>query len=889
MGKLVNVVLADGTVSAVSEEDAARLTAGKYAHEQSTEEQTGAARQAVKEREHSGIGSKIRAGVEGLADTATLGAYGKARNYVAGDEVAHDSSADAEVNPGSRFAGEALGLVAPTGLLGDAAKVGSEFTGLGLASEAGEGAAGAVLSKFSNGVATKGVERVAGATGRAVEGAIFGAGAHVAETNVTGDPLTIEGLVEGAGIGSILNVGGGYFADKLMGLGSKAADAAAGAKEIGADYELLSKGQELWRKPPESWESFSEAVQAKQATNQELFNAADKADKAYQGFVKTGLDGQITKAENAINSISRRWNEDIVIPKAADTADASGLGFDVSDNAAKPGMRAGDASGLGFDTSDVNVKAPSTPVEPQRVTKQVLDQETGKYRTWTKAQEPPAPVTVDPRPPITEETATRLKDFRDRLRRIDQLRAGGWDLDAKVQNKFGVSEWSKNPEIAADPKRAVEELRSLQNDLRGQFPKATRKVAFKEIPEAPPAIPPEPDKLRLPKNLKELSLQRPETVAKIHNVVASDPASTAAYERLAKEVGVRPEDGITGLHAELGKYISAQDRLVATARAQAAKEAGDGFIPFLRRGLKKFTVYGVSRAADTALSGGLAGAAGRVFAGEAARVGMDKFEESALGGMLMKARLGTTQRLGELVGKAATATAKGIDKMAPITSFLSQSFPHGESDKERDMRKLAMKRAREVSAAALTAPNHVYAAIQPLLGHDSDIGYSIHSHVTSAMNYLNQTAPKDPGTVMHMFGSDYQPSHDEAMTFAYRMEAVLSPYKAIQRSFGGDYNPAAAEALWTVWPNLMQRVAEEVTHNAIHLQGMTYEKAEGLSALLRAPLTGLQEQTTTVALQGLYLPQPPSAGGGKSGGGAPGRPPAVQSQVAGSSVSGLIH
>ena len=68
----------------------------------------------------------------------------------------------------------------------------------------------------------------------------------------------------------------------------------------------------------------------------------------------------------------------------------------------------------------------------------------------------------------------------------------------------------------------------------------------------------------------------------------------------------------------------------------------------------------------------------------------------------------------------------------------------------------------------------------------------------------------------------------------------------------------------------------------------TMRRAGALSAIFRSPMTGYQDPTISTALQAMYLPKPaPSPSGGR-GSQPTGRPPAVQSQVAGSSVANLI-
>jgi len=98
--------------------------------------------------------------------------------------------------------------------------------------------------------------------------------------------------------------------------------------------------------------------------------------------------------------------------------------------------------------------------------------------------------------------------------------------------------------------------------------------------------------------------------------------------------------------------------------------------------------------------------------------------------------------------------------------------------------------------------------------------------------------------------------------------------------------------LWAVYPATMNELAQELSLAAPNLTGLTYAQASAYSNLFRTPLTGLQQPAVFNAIQGNYMqaqsaaPQPagPAGGAPKK---AVGRPPAVQSPVAGSSVANL--
>jgi hypothetical protein len=163
------------------------------------------------------------------------------------------------------------------------------------------------------------------------------------------------------------------------------------------------------------------------------------------------------------------------------------------------------------------------------------------------------------------------------------------------------------------------------------------------------------------------------------------------------------------------------------------------------------------------------------------------------------------------------------------------------------------------------------------------VAFKIHTAILTAVNHLAQMAPKDPGIDITLRGSNWRPSAEQSLAFAHRIEAVEDPLLAIVRTIQGDSHPAAAETLWAVHPAIMSEFAQEFM--ASDHTDLTYEAEARMAQLLRIDV-GLRRPEVLATLQGMYLPKP-QAPAGQSGGGAPGRPAAVKSKVAGSSVSAL--
>lgn len=260
-----------------------------------------------------------------------------------------------------------------------------------------------------------------------------------------------------------------------------------------------------------------------------------------------------------------------------------------------------------------------------------------------------------------------------------------------------------------------------------------------------------------------------------------------------------------------------------------------------------------------------------------------------IGGSLMQGKTGLREKIGGIAARFAGAAAAPVGRLGPVLANLGGRLGDGQRDTERDPRKQTVNRITEVLNAKYSGPDAMFHALQPMMGFPGDVAVKLHQQVMRGIQYLAAMIPKDPGIHIMPSGSKWVPSHQDAVEFAHRYEAVMKPMQAIQRAVAGQGHPAATEALWTVWPALMTELATEAAHVASQNPRMTYEKGSVLSALYRTPMTGLQTPQVAVTLQGLFLPKPTPPAQGGSGGSSPGRPAAVNSRVAGSSVSALTQ
>lgn len=770
MGK-VNVVRYDGTVVSVDEDlaKAAEGSGGLVRGESVGEEQQRGAKENLAKRP----GAEILAGPAGSAvasilsagDTASFGLLGRAANAILStDDTGKTQFQELlQEHPTATTAGSVAGVVAdPFGA----------FAGVGTGARA--------LLK----------SRVAA---RAVEGATFGVGSHIATTNVTGDPLTIEGTLEAAGLGSVINVGIGMLGDGLTSAGWNARKKIA-ENAIAADE--LQKGSKLLKEGTPQWDNFVEAYKGEQTLAKKIASDAERSQKTYNSFVNSNqkLTGVIRSAESAVNEISGRYT-----PLGAPTTFTTTEGMEMVQGALT-------------------------------------------------------------RPPISAELADRLQEYRQRISEIYKLKGGGWNVD--VNNK-----WVRDPSAPANTVAAAEKLRTLQDDLQQQFPKAAGRL--KDLPPPPLSTPPPLSaQVKLPETMGGFAAMRPDTIQRLGTQLGNE--SSAAIEKVAADLGVATgqssAETLAGIHARLGDYVS------ALAKKEAEQQTG--LVAWARSAAKNAAANVVGYSAYGAV-GGLPGVALAAASRSTTRTVMGGVEDAVLGGTLAAGKKSIRDKIRDLVGKYAEPAGQAITDSGPVLSVLGNSFLTGEKDPEKDPRAQALNRAKEVLTAANVAPDASYKFVSPMMGHPADLAMKFHSAITNALGFLAMKAPKDSGLAMKMFESQWTPTWKDTLEFAHTLEAALRPMDAIRRALHGDGHPAASDTLWNIYPATMAEFAGEVAFNGPQLAAASFGKAAGFTALTRTPL-GFQNPAISLRLQGMYVQQavkePPQS---QPTGNPVGRPPAV--------------
>jgi hypothetical protein len=266
------VIIRNGNPVTVTDEEAAQLTRLSGNELETPVAALQRARTTAEEEYYTSGGQQVIAGVEGLASGATIGLS----DLILADD---ETRARARHNPGIRLGSELVGAIAPaliSGGTGTAASI-AKMTPSALAARAG----GAASKALGRGLPTA----------LAVEGAIQGAGSAAARATLNNDPLTIEAVISGAGMGGLLGAGVGV-------LSRGAAKAGVGAERRLAQADLEAAQATLSRRSP--------SLVSASATADELVRAAKRSMKTINTEVKTGISAQMRTLERSGSEIATK-------------------------------------------------------------------------------------------------------------------------------------------------------------------------------------------------------------------------------------------------------------------------------------------------------------------------------------------------------------------------------------------------------------------------------------------------------------------------------------------------------------------------------------------------------------------------------------------------------
>lgn len=784
------VVIVDGRPITVSDEEAAKFGSLKG----NVVEGAGAAIDragATAERDYyeSG-GQQLTAGLEGLASGASIGLS----DLLLDDEA---TRARARYNPGTRLATELTGAIVPALLSGGSGALAgaAKLTPTALAARAG-------------GAAAKGLGRGL-PTALAVEGAIQGAGTAASRASLNNDPLTIESVVSGAGMGALMGAGIGIMARGVQRAGT------AAQRRIADDAAEKLVGENAARKiAAEKSADAAEALMLKESPA--LERAANSLDEISAAGKRAIADVELSMKPAVLKTRLKQ------LQSSAEQLSSDAMAASLS----KEGVTAVKQKAMdSMYLANKNLAAAKKALEAGDAIK--------------------ATALMDEYSTALQETATTLGST---------IKIPAKAVQA-TQNMAHLAVMSKIPR---NPAKWV----SMSDDS-----------AAKMFGDLRTALAPAGDALD-PQRLSALTSIE-EAVADA-GLAVSGPGVDGAVDALEAYRDVLKQ----ATRNIKERAISRAGRTDAPTSAPKEKTT-HSFLDFVKRGAHMVGARGASHAARGAGAGIIGGAIAYQAGG-----GMAGLLISEMTGL----RAAASEHVNQLVASMAPRASRVLRRVAPVTEILRRSVTSGLSGsdsapgrpKKLSAREAAKERIDEITKMAPVINDVAFSVAEPVMQTSPEVAVALAAQMTKGFQHLLAATPRDPGGTHNGLKSDWVPSESQALQFASVLEAVCYPMESLDRMLQGDGDPAAAEALWAVYPSLMQETAVQLVEKLPEIQDKTDLATRGaLSMAFRVPLDGLLTQQSIAALQAQFIPSiyrepgngnvKPQSGSGPMGG----RPPAV--------------
>lgn len=836
MGSAVTLVRPDGSTLQVNPEDASPLLSLGYKQQSAQSEFESSVEQGRADYLHQ-PGERLQTLAEGAVSGATFGVSDLFHN----DE---DVKERAQYNPGYRLGGEIIGgFASPAGLIGDAAKGAVEARGIGT---------------FGQTVVKT-----------AAEGAAFGAGGSITNAEMSGDPLTAEAIMAGAGWGAVWGGGLGLFAGKAASSleAHTAEKAAAEANAAGAVGVAEKAGMERAVGEAQINSVLSDGLKER--------NAALKGfeDYHYNEFMGTlgDVKNQVTEAVDTIKQgVAGSAAADFSALKASKgelynylvQTDQLAPVRESMRGAEKTFMKAQRAAEEGnFKKMESALKEYEGHLSDIEATYKPLDQATleqnAANRGAESAGEAGATGIPSEYPTVTGKVQANQPNIQELLAYSGQRMKA-----AAVAGEEGVRLAAIKNAVGSLP-RSVEEFRSMTGS---------------RVEKISAAI----DSLNQVKAAEFVGLKNSvnDAVTKFADKVGLKVDGMAPSEAFRVTQSALKEAG-TARAREYAASISRGENLWGKANNkeaqwEAAKRQGPGSLTKNAKG-EEISRGGKNFLSDTA--GLLAEhAAGKLGVGRYAAFRLTKdLAFSMLG--LKGAVLG---KIGESVEKWAPKGVKALTAIAPRADALKRRLDGTVDQGKKSQVQLMKDRAEEIRNAAPAVRDTLYKSISPLAQEHPDLAAAMHALGVQQFQYILNKLPLDPGGAFSALKSLWNPDPAACAKFERCYAVFQDPVGEITKALdSGKVTPELVEGLKEMHPEMYQelrvQMLERISEPAVW-KSMTYPEQVNIGLLMDLPVHSTMRPKFIAAQQQMYMERnpmkgiTPQAGSGASNGGRPAGP-----------------
>ena len=847
--KNVNVIRPDGSVTSLPIEQAERLKTLGYKIESDEEASLRSAEKITKEH-YDTTGQKVQAGVEGVISGASMGLSDLSDGI--------EERGRAAAHPGTRLAGEVVGAILPDLLTAGAAAPESVAsigaTGARVLAKEGveEGAGTVIRSGIKEAVgytpaglasrARTGIEESVGGVkgaiaGNAVQGALQGAGASITNAKLSGDDVTVESVLAGAGMGGLV---GGVVGGAAHGLGTVASKAASKGESTAVDEAIDSLIKDQNEETLNA--HFADAHNAEKAVNSLVeegrdahFTNVHQAVRESVSNINTAVSGVESELDAAIKNIGSTA-EGVKIPKL--TNDAITI-LDSVDSIGAPSKITGTIKKVARENG-INLAADETGESFVAKLRAKADHIESLKSAGVAGNSPEAAALAQAKGVLNAKTA---EEAEERLSNYKILKATNFPADvsravSKVEELFKLK---KSAELLKDFPDSIAEFRKMKGSRLENMVAALEAVGkrpeFAAIDSS------------LSASLEEFGIKATGTPAEKARMLweTKNLPITPETEKLKVRM---PKDETTLANRKASSFWSRAFKQVgARGTSSVARKLGLGFIG-----------GGVGYELGGNLSSGLVGAS--MFSGVA---GM---RESVVGSIRSAA------------AKWIPRTATAAKVLAPRVGGLAIRID-GTADTEKNRIKQFKNRIAEIEAVGPGFADSAFQIVEPLVGHQDEFASGFHRAALRPFQALSKYLPRDPGVAFAKGKSLWTPTDGQLRIASKILAAYHDPVGTFTRMLSsGDLDTITVNFMKDAFPGLygefQSAMIQRISQNGV-LDSMDEHDQAHVGILIGMPLHSSHSPRSIAYTQTMYQKvaeaavanKPKSSG---TGGGSGGRP-----------------
>lgn len=860
------MVRPDGVVKSIPAEDRAKFEALGYRPEENTERA-----QRGKEAQEKDYYSGFTQGAKAFAEGAFVGATGGLGRAVL------DSPEAIAREKHQRLAstlGEAAGFIAPALISGGSSTLGKvlSVTPTGLVTR---GAASAGRSIAGRGIA-------GGAVAAGIEGAAFGAGSDVGDAALTGDPLTVEGALAGAGLGIMFGAGAGLLGKAGTGIANriKSVEDEVAESVLGSGRKLVGSDDAVrWRQvandaplPPTNTKPIADVNYQKLPNNP--FQHYETASAVKEDLAKSffppekirayhdGLEELQSKASQVMSQIDDQYRtaKAIYANAAKEMEFTTRLGNDVyeralADRALKSAAKSEMASvranfrHLQSASKSGDVVKTQERLAKYRESVKNLAAKTGadvnfpdSVASLKARSEEAATVTAEIHKLIPEVAMDGHKTMGKMFDRDPQIFQTGWNEEAFARLDKVLKTTLPEAKVVRDQlAQMVEDLASGAGvSVKGGDPVTNLRAALKHARDSANAA-------------GDIWMEGSKKYGRPTVPVSSESKGVVVrgqLDRFASKARARADELGTVTPEPSIPAAGTADSLTPPGARQKVKKGLGGR-------LQNIAVNtGITAAVNAALPG----------AGWAVKYGVR--------GALLAAKNGVKMQL-HGVAKSLVLADKAIKPIAGKLHPLSQDIK-GLLDTDGDLKDQFRRRSQELRELAAVANDRAFLAAQEMeaAGLGSEFSAGAHQVAVRAVQELvNKLPASPPGTT---WGNDflYESAPEQIEEFSQSYQAVFQPsdFLNLIGSAPEDIFPQAIETFQRVYPELYAEFRAAALQELVYqdMSEAETERLENLSRILNTPLAPTMAPEFIAEMVAMHKNantpvQPPTPNGGNGG------------------------